>query len=199
MRPYLALPVAFEEQEADRARALVMIEEGQQRDVEAALPLLDKVLETWPDDLPVLEAKARGLLQLGRLGEARDVCQTLLARAPRREKTLQIATMVAQARDDPDEVIELRRRLLEVNPRSLFHRVGLATALAKRGSWTEAREECERILRLYRPNLEARMLLVRYYLHEGDRDRARRTFDEVQTLKPPDADRLRHWFEEQLK
>src|SRR5262249_29964622 len=32
MRPYLALPVAFEEQEADRARALVMIEEGQQRD-----------------------------------------------------------------------------------------------------------------------------------------------------------------------
>jgi predicted CXXCH cytochrome family protein len=203
LRPFQPDVAGYRDGESARARALVLTELADGRDGEmrarTVLPLLDNVLRDAPDDWAAWEARAESLAALGRSAEALAVCGEILAKAPRRETTLHLAATLAQALKRPEEAVHFWQRLREVNPSSLFYRVGLAQALAALGDWERAVPECEAILERYPPNLEARLLLLEYHVGRGDREQARGVFEQVLALKPPDEPRLRRWFGERMK
>jgi hypothetical protein len=55
------------------------------------------------------------------------------------------------------------------------------------------------VLRRYPANVGARLLLVSYFLGQGDRQAARVEFDKVLALQPPHEESLRRWFEAMMR
>jgi predicted CXXCH cytochrome family protein len=202
LRPFQPEIAGFPASEADRARALVLMEaigEDRGQAARTALPILDRLVRAAPEDWPVREARAQALVALGRPAEALTVCEQVLREAPGRETTLHLAATLALALKQPDEAVHFWQRLCVLNPTSLFYRVGLAQAHAAQGDWERAVAECQAILQDYPPNLEARLVLLEYHLGRGERAQARRLFDEVVALEPAEKQRLARWFPEPAK
>jgi hypothetical protein len=164
-----------------------------------ALPLLERSVEAWPEDVPALEAKGFALSQLGRGSEAQAVFRSALALAPRRERTLGFAAQQAQLLSAEAEALELWRRAVAVNPWMPEYHYQLARLLAQRQDWATAIAECEAALRTDPASVAKRVLLVTCCLRSGDQARARREFETLLALEPKDPDLLRRWFAEQAR
>ncbi|HEV3116242.1 MAG TPA: cytochrome c3 family protein [Gemmataceae bacterium] len=193
--------------EAERALALGLVEIPRitnQLDVEIgrvqlALPLIEKAVQAWPNDVPTLEAKANALAMLDRKVEALSACEKILALAPRREQSLIGAATLARRLHKNDVALDYCKRALEINPLAIQYRAQLANLYADRKDWPRARTECAAVLKRYPANIEARVLLVSYYLDQQDRRNARIEFDILLALKPPAEETLRLWFDRKMR
>jgi Flp pilus assembly protein TadD len=164
-----------------------------------ALPLLETAVETWPEDVPALEAKGFALAQLGRGADALKTFQAALALVPNRERTLSFAAQQAELRERNAEAIAYWRRAVAVNPWMPEYHYRLAKLLAGRDAWPEALSECEAALRCSPASEETRLLLITCSQRSGDKARARREFETLLALEPKNPDLLRRWFDEQSR
>jgi predicted CXXCH cytochrome family protein len=162
-----------------------------------ALPLLERTLATWPDDVPGWEAKGSVLYLQNQPEEALAAFEKALALTPERERSLAGAALSAERLRRTDLAIAYWQRILAVNPWSSQARAHLAPLLGQRQDWSKAAEECEAVLRLNPTAIETRMFLAYCHLKKGDKAQARAEFDKVMALKPSDREMLRRWFEEQ--
>lgn len=166
---------------------------------ERALPLLETALNRQPDDWDACEAKGNALWFLGQLIDANLEYERVLLKEPERETTLYLAARLNLSLRRPDHARELARRAIQVNPwRWEFHQT-LAKADMQRQAWSDAISACQEVLKLNAVELETRHLLVMCYLRQGERTRAKEEFDALMALKPPDREKLRHWFEQVSK
>jgi tetratricopeptide (TPR) repeat protein len=167
--------------------------------VRIALPMIERGLETWPDDIATLEAKSNGLSLLGRKEEALAVCEQVLRLAPQREQALTGAAVLARALGRREAALSYWKRVLAVNPWPIQYHVQLAGLYLERKEWSQARQECDLVLRRYPANVGARLLLVSYFLGQGDRQAAKVEFDRLLGLQPPHEDSLRRWFDAMMR
>jgi hypothetical protein len=166
---------------------------------ELALPRLERALKTDPTDVAAWDARGHALWAVGDLAGAAAAFEEALARAPRREVTLQWAAVLALERRRPAEASPYLERAIAVNPwRHEFHYL-LAAAQAQRGDWKTTLRECQRALRLNPAGVGSRKLLVQCYLELGQRDQARSEFERLLGLHPPDEEALRRWFAQRTR
>jgi Tetratricopeptide repeat len=164
-----------------------------------ALPLLEAALQTDPNDVPALDAKAHALWAIGDAGGAAAAFDDVLTRSPRREISLLCAATLAMERKNADAAVPLWERAIAVNPwRHEFH-FGLAQAHAERGAWPKSLASSQDAIRLNPANTAARVLLVQYFVEVRQMDQARAEFDRLLALHPPNEDALRRWFAKEVR
>ena len=139
------------------------------------------------------------LRQSGDHAEALAVLDSVLERVPRYELALVEAGTVANALNRPAEAANHWKRAIEINPHRWQYHHQLASALAEERDWTAALAESAEARRLNPFQLEVRLLEVGCLFDLGRKEDSRKAFDELMALKPPRADELRKWFEEQRK
>jgi cytochrome c-type biogenesis protein CcmH/NrfG len=196
---------ALPEKEAQRDVGVAIIQLARQmkgsepRIGRMAQQLLEKSVQTWPEDVPAWEAKSYALWMQGRAGDAFADCEKVLTLAPERELALIDAAMLADQLERAEATLDYARRAAAINPwRHQLH-YHLAVLLAKRQDWPSALAETQSALRLNPSNVEYRVLLVTCYLRSGDKEKARHEFQTLLALHPPGPDVLRRWFEEQIQ
>jgi DNA-binding SARP family transcriptional activator len=67
------------------------------------------------------------------------------------------------------------------------------------GQIDEARERCRKLLQLDPFNVSGRQAWVGFLLQQGKQAEARREFDIIRRLRPPDLAQREEWFQQQLK
>ncbi|MFL5242289.1 MAG: tetratricopeptide repeat protein [Gemmataceae bacterium] len=159
-----------------------------------ALTLLDGVVESRPDDIAAWEARSYALSVLNRKTEALAGLESVLDRFPERESILLDAAFLAGQLGRRDLAVDLWRRCLRVNPFSSRAHFELAKLLLLRRDAPAALLEAQETIRLHPFHFEARKLLITCYLEMNDRGRARKAFDVLLNMHPPDPDGLRRAF-----
>jgi tetratricopeptide (TPR) repeat protein len=159
-----------------------------------ALPMLERALQSSPDDAAAWEAKGSALDLQGRKTEAMAAFETALARAPQSESTLELAAELAENMDRPTDAIAYLRRLTAVNPWMWEYRYRLSKLLFQRRKWQDALNECDAALGLNPANKPTRMLLIICCLRSGKVERARSEFQTLLALNPKNARELWIWF-----
>jgi tetratricopeptide (TPR) repeat protein len=161
-----------------------------------ALPLLETALQRDGADLPVWQSKAYALWVTGRMGEAAAAFEVVLSNAPLHEAALHGAANLAMERMRAEDASRYWERAIRVDPwRYEFH-YGLAAARAQLRNWTRAVDECQQALRLNAFKWEVRKLLIRCYLAMGKKADARREFDLLLALEPPEREALQRWYDQ---
>jgi Tfp pilus assembly protein PilF len=160
---------------------------------------LEEAVQAHPDDLSARESLAVCLAWQGQLAPALEECEAALARAPRRELALSDAGLIAQQLGLTDRSLAYWERALAVNPRSTRYRFALAQLLAARGDWEKAAAESRRILAQDGTHAFSRLMLMRYYLHKGQRAQARAELETALALHPPIEAQLRKQFADLLR
>lgn len=125
------------------------------------LPLLEQAIQYDPDDVDAWEAKGGALMMQRRYRESLAAFETVLARSPRRERSLVQAASLAQQLQDKQASRHYWERLVAVNPWMKTYRQNLAQVLADQKAWEDCRRQCEAWQRLDPGSLEARALLAR--------------------------------------
>jgi hypothetical protein len=193
------------DREVDRDMGLALTELARQKGAGAeplgplALPYLEGAVHRAPDDAAAWEAKGYALWLEGRFPEALDACESALARAPGRERALTDAALLAGLLNRPEAATAYWQRAIAVNPWSAFYHEQLARVLAGRQDWPAAQAECRAALRLNPMSVPARQVLVRCYLHDGQKDQAGAELDVLLALLPSQAEALRRWFADQAR
>ena len=164
-----------------------------------ALPLLESAVQTWPDDVAAAEARGFALWLTGQKQEALAAYEGVLTRIPQREVSLLDAGHFSALLGRNDEAVSYMRRVIKVDPWPARYHQFLGTLLASGQQWPEALEESKRALELNPANLEARRLLIVCHLRNGANDKARREFDKLMALDPPEPEKIRRWFDEQIR
>jgi hypothetical protein len=159
-----------------------------------ALPLLENAARDRPEDLPALEWWGAILRFSDRPQEALTVYETVLARAPDRERALAEAGMAASQCGRGDDALGYWRRAVAVNPRRWRYHYEVAQLLSERGRRAEALAECAAALRLNPAHVETHLVQVACLLDDGRTDEARAAFARLLALKPPREEELRRWF-----
>jgi Flp pilus assembly protein TadD len=159
------------------------------------ISLLEGALRNDPDDLPAWRAKAQALALLDRRTEALAAYETSLSQEEESEVALQGAAMLAEQLGRTEVATTYWRRAVAVDPWQPAYRASLAQLLVRQGAWAEAGPHLEAWLRLDPSNVEARMLLARYWLRCGDRARARAELATIEQLAPPNLEHFRARFE----
>jgi tetratricopeptide (TPR) repeat protein len=163
----------------------------------ALRPLLDRAVQRDPHDVDAREARA-GLLMLQRhSAEALAEFETLLARSPRRERSLVQAAYTALNMGRRETARHYWEQAATVNPWIPDYRQNLALLLAEEHSWEECRRQCEAWLRLDPPNTEARTLWVKSLASTGRMEEARGELARLERLHAPSVAELRRWLAEQ--
>lgn len=193
-----------EDRERDLALALMHLagqtQPGPQRDYLARLSagrLVDR--QGLTADPPAVLALAAALRATGRRAEALTTLEGLLERQPQYEQALVDAGTSAGELNRPSEAAAFWRRAIELSPRRWHYHFQLASALADQRDWAAALAECEIARRLNPMQTEVRLLEVGCLIDVGRKDDAKRAFDDLMILKPPRAEELRKWFDQQLK
>jgi predicted CXXCH cytochrome family protein len=163
-----------------------------------ALPLLEKALQTDADDIDVQEGKAYALGARGHPRTALAIFEAVLAKVPQREYSRENAARIAAELGEKEAAIGHLRLLLAGNPWNTGAHYLLAKCLGERQDWQTAIAEAEATLRLDSTHVAARTLLVAGYLQTGDKQRARKEFDLIERMRPPELDKLRRWFQDQV-
>lgn len=159
-----------------------------------ALPLLEGALQADDGDVAILQARANALWALARTDEAAAAFEAVLSQSPQHEATLHSAATLAMERQRPTAARGYWERAIRVNPwRYEFHD-GLAAACAQLRDWPAAVAECQRALQLNPFKWEVRKLLVRCYLAMGAKEQARKEFERLLALEPPEPEALRQWY-----
>jgi hypothetical protein len=199
--------VVAEEARVRRDLGLALVEmieraspEARQRQLaRQAADLLRPAIERVPEDVAALEALAQALRKDKRLRESLTSLDQALQRAPRRELALGTAALAALEVGETERSITYWRRLLDINPFDWQGHAYLGQALALRKQWAEAVDTCRRALDCNPFEPRTRMLLIDCLAHRGQRASARAEFDKLLTLRPPEPEKLRKWFDEVME
>jgi Flp pilus assembly protein TadD len=176
-----------------------MVPQVQRQLAREALGRLEDAVKAEPNDPPAWTAYASALFTEGRPKEALAALEAALARAPEYESALSKAANLAEMLQLPDAAVAYGRRLLAVNPHYALYHQDQARRLANNRQWAEAVTECETVLRYNPADLKTRQLLVLIHARSGDRERARKEFEALIALAPPEPAALRQWFAELLR
>jgi Flp pilus assembly protein TadD len=166
---------------------------------EMALPRLQAAVERTPDDAPAWQAKGYALWVLDHKEAARADFEQALTLAPGREETLAFAAGLATQLGQEEAAAGYWQRLRAINPYYVRAHAELARLLAQRGDWPGAVDECQAALRLDPFQAAPRRLLVLGRLHTGRRDDAEAECLTLVRLFPREAEKIRAWFEQELK
>jgi predicted CXXCH cytochrome family protein len=158
--------------------------------LQQALTRLQESLLSWPEDVPVLKAKATALANQGRAAEALKTFEEILALVPRHEEALAWAGALAEQRGPLDRAEAYWRRAVEVNPHFSGYHLGLARVLLRRGQWDQAAREAETARAMDPTRLDVRRLLLFCYVKQGKRDKARAEWEAYQGFRPPDLEEV---------
>jgi tetratricopeptide (TPR) repeat protein len=194
-----------EDEEDERARAVLVIELALARDPEASravravLPTLEAACRRDPRDRAAAEARGYALALREQSAEALAVFEDLLKDAPHRELALAGAALAAEDLGQIDAALNYWRRAAAVNPWSPGYRRSLALALVKQEQWEDARSESEAWIRLDPFGAEARATRVKCLLAAGDKEGAREEFARIEALAPPNLPALRIQFAKKLR
>ncbi|HUY34493.1 MAG TPA: tetratricopeptide repeat protein, partial [Pirellulales bacterium] len=139
-----------------------------------AEPLLRSSLRAAPDDVRVLEALGRVLLEQERAGEARECLERLLEIRPRQEKALDMLAEIRYRAGEFAKGIEYGERLLAVNPWIARYYARQSDMLRRAGRLDQAIECGEKALRLDPWQSQVRGWLVEAYGDAGDESTSRR-------------------------
>lgn len=206
LRRFHPLPTIGSEIDSGRDLALALMDriERLDRDVRQNLatranPLLEAAMQNDADDHAARHAFGHAQWTLGRKEIAARAFDEILAKSPRREATLQSAAALAVERSNWEDAIKYYRAAIEVNPwRYEFH-FGLALALSQIKDWSGVRHACAEALKLNPASWGSRKLLVQYYLSVGDAARAKKEFETLLALNPPDKEELQRLFDRQFR
>jgi predicted CXXCH cytochrome family protein len=167
-----------------------------------ALPRLEAAIRDWPDDREAREALATALELQGRPAEALLAAKAVLAGEPGRERSLELAMVVASHLRRRDEALDFGRRLLAVDPWVARYHLSMAQIFSRGddwrpagGDWRPAFDACRAALRLDPTNHEARRLLIVGAATMGDLPLARDEFRTYLSFDPPDAEPVRRWLD----
>jgi predicted CXXCH cytochrome family protein len=166
---------------------------------ETAMPYLDSAIRRGPKDIPAWEARAQAQAIQGQSREALASCEQVLTLAPSREMTLIEAARCAERLDDRPAAIVYWERTRTVAPWVSSPRFEIARLRSLSGQWEQAAGESRELLRVNPAHINARLLLVGYYLQAGDKTRAQSEFDAVLALHPSDPQAIRRWYAEKAK
>ncbi len=191
--------------EADRDVGLALFQDLQRRwrpemspeGPRRALALLDPALSAHPDDLAAMEAKAHLLWMQNRTGEAFEVFQAALRKAPEHERLLETTASLARVMDRRDESVNLLRHAIALNPYCAEYQGRLAQWQADAGDWPEAgrsaRAAAAAPISLARRG-HARLVVVESLFRTGDRVAAEAELRRLLAFNPPNADAIRRRF-----
>jgi predicted CXXCH cytochrome family protein len=164
-----------------------------------ALPILEKAIKTWPDDLTAREALAAAHWAQGQGKEALAVHEAILQQAPGREQSLLDAAALAEHFNQEEKAVALWKRVIAVDPWLADAHYRLAVHLAQQERWQEAIAECRKAVEINPASVEQRVLLITCYVRSGQKDKAAKEFAALEILQPRDLDVLRRWFADQTK
>jgi predicted CXXCH cytochrome family protein len=164
-----------------------------------ALPILEKAVETWPDDLTAREALATALWAQGRGKEALAAYEAILEKAPGREQALLDTAALAEHFNQEEKAAALWKRVIAVNPWIADAHYRLAVHLAEQQRWQEAIIENQKAVKMNPTSVEQRVLLITCYIRSGQKGKAAKEFAEIEILGPRDLDVLHRWFADQTK
>lgn len=125
------------------------------------LSYLEKAVRYDPDDVDAGEAKGVALYLERRYRESLAAFETVLARSPRRERSLAHAATLAQWLQKKQASRQYWERAVAVNPWMARYRQNLAQVLAEQQAWEDCRRQCEAWQRLDPTSEKARALLSR--------------------------------------
>jgi tetratricopeptide (TPR) repeat protein len=179
--------------------AVRQAEPNRQAMARQALPLLTAAVQSWPEDVPALQAQGYALWLQGRKDEALAAFEATLRKAPEREEALLYAGGVASQLGREEEALGYWRRAATVNPWSPRVHAELAGLLVKRREWQPARAECLEVLKLDPFEWQMRRLLITCLLQLGEQEAARREFGTLVLLQPQREPALRIWFGQETK
>ena len=145
----------------------VLAGKGKLGHAQQAIPLLDKALEENPHDWEAWEKKARGLLLVGRFGDALAAAETVASKAPEREVAVVLAGTAAQKLGKPDLARAYWKRAVDANPWMAFYRANLVTLLASQNAWDEVGPQCREWLKLDPGNVDARKIWIEFEKHSA--------------------------------
>jgi tetratricopeptide (TPR) repeat protein len=120
--------------------------------------LLEQAVRRDPDDVDAGEALGGLLRCQWRFPEALAAFEAVLARSPRRERSLVQAARVAQTLRQRETARRYWEQAAAVNPWIADYRQNLARLLTEEQAWEEGGRQCEAWLRLDPANTEARTL-----------------------------------------
>ncbi len=164
------------------------------RAIAQSLAMLDEALARAPTDPNGWHAKAQGHYRERRLDEARAAYDRALELDPLNEELLDQAATTEQALGLTDAATAHLKRLVEVNPYEPKYLRMLGTQLAQNGDWAGTGEQARRWMKLEPGSSTARQLWELSLLESGRRDEARREFEALRKLKPPNLGELEVWF-----
>jgi tetratricopeptide (TPR) repeat protein len=192
--------VGGQDQELDRDLGIALIDLASKKPSKElgklALPLLEPSLRQWPEDVAAREAKGYALMLEGRGEEALAAFEATLATAPRRERTLFAAALLAGQMGLLEISVKYWQQAMEVNPWNWEYHDELAKELGEAQEWPAATAQCRQAIRLNPAAWETRKLLVKCLLRQKDQKQARTEFDILLGFQPPDLEALRRWFDQ---
>jgi tetratricopeptide (TPR) repeat protein len=174
----------------ERERAIALAQSGIKSAAEEALALIETVLAAHPGDIAALDAQAQVLGRLGRPAEGLAACRRALTLDPGHLTALEGAAYFASLAGRSQESIDYWQRAIAVNPWRFDYQGELAMAEAANRNWKAAASACREALRLNPFAVTLRRLLLRSYLHLGERDAARAELEIILGFDPPDRDDL---------
>lgn len=129
---------------------LAAAQAAQRREAYAlSVPLLERALESRPDDIQLLFLLGAGRERTGRAEEAATAFQQLLAQSPDFAPALNyLGYMWAERGENLSEAIELVHRAVDLEPDNGAYLDSLGWAYFQRGDLSEAREFLERAVEL---------------------------------------------------
>jgi hypothetical protein len=160
------------------------------------LPLLEQAVRRDPDDLDAGEARAGALLLQWHFPEALAAFEAVLARSPRRERSLARAGHLARMLRRRDVARRYWEQAAAVNPWIPGYRQNLALLLAEEQAWEDCRRQCEAWLRLDPASTEARTLWVKCLASTGRLEEARGELARLEKWRVPSLAELRRWLAE---
>jgi tetratricopeptide (TPR) repeat protein len=160
------------------------------------LPLLEQAVRRDPDDVDAGEARAGALMMRWQYAKALAALEAVLARSPRRERSLVQAAFAAQKMRRRETARLYWERAAAVNPWLPEYRQNLALLLAEERAWEDGRRQCEAWLRLDPANTEARTLWVKCLASTGRPEEARGELARLERLHAPSVAGLRIWVAE---
>jgi hypothetical protein len=161
------------------------------------LALLEQAVRRDPDDVDAGEARAGALVLQRRFREALAAFEGVLARSPRRERSLVQAAQLAQQLGRREAARRYWEQAVAVNPWMPGQRQGFALLLAEEQAWEDCRRQTEAWLRLDPANTEARTLLVKCLASTGRPEEAHQELSRLERLHAPSLAGLRLWLADQ--
>jgi tetratricopeptide repeat protein len=179
------------ERELGLALVQTALSQNQPQFVPLAMPRLESALSRWPDDVPVLKAKAMILFEQRRPAEALGLFKTILAQSPQHEEALGWAGSLCRQLGSLELAESYWRQAIDVNPYLSDYRLGLARTLFQREHFAEAAKEAQAALALNPMRLDARKWLILSYHRLGDRQKTEAELAIYRAFRPSDFDEVR--------